>query len=202
MNSAASSASFSSADGSVGLRAHAALLKHDVALRSDDLVSENEIHHPVGLEFHHGREMFARHALEIGRVVVAGEGVLLAAELRHQMREFALRMLVRALEHQMFEEMRNAGLALRIVGGAVAVPHHMGDDRRAMVGDDDEFKAVVERHMGDGRAGFVAGGSVAGRAAGFRMGRGGQGRGGSRGMRQDEFLHARRLAGGVGTSSI
>ena len=41
----------------------------------------------------------------------------------------------------------------RIVGGAVAVPDHMGDDRRAMVGNDDDLEAVLKREMRDLRRG-------------------------------------------------
>ncbi len=57
---------------------------------------------------------------------------------------------VRALEHQMFEEMRDAGFARRIVGRAVAIPDHMGDDRRAMIRDHHDVHAVVELRLGDG----------------------------------------------------
>ena len=40
-----------------------------------------------------------------------------------------------ALEHQMFQEMRNARLALRLIRSAGLVPDHMGDDRGAVIGD-------------------------------------------------------------------
>ncbi len=35
----------------------------------------------------------------------------------------------------------------RIVGRAVAVPHHVGDDGRAMVGNDDHLQAVAEAEI-------------------------------------------------------
>src|ERR1700704_2065808 len=44
----------------------------------------------------------------------------------------------------MFEEMRDAGLARRIVGGAVAIPNHMRHDRRAAIWDDDDIQAICE----------------------------------------------------------
>ena len=44
----------------------------------------------------------------------------------------------------MLEEMRDAGLAGRIVGGAVAVPDHVGDDGGAPVGDDDDGQPVLQ----------------------------------------------------------
>ena len=71
---------------------HAALLEHDVALGRDDLVGEHEAGHAVGLEGHHLAEMLLGDALEIGGIVVAGEGVLLAADLGDRLRERALRM--------------------------------------------------------------------------------------------------------------
>jgi hypothetical protein len=82
--------------------------------------------------------------LEIGRVVVGREGVLLAAQRRDDLRELARRMALGALEHQVFEEMRDAGSADRIVGRAVLVPDHVGHDRHAPVGDDDHLEPVVE----------------------------------------------------------
>ena len=66
---------------------------------------------------------------------------------RDRLREVAGRILVRALEHQVFEEMRDAGFARRLVGGADPVPDHVGDDRRAAVGDDHDLQAVGEREM-------------------------------------------------------
>ena len=96
-------------------------------------------------------------ALEIGGVVVAGEGVLLAADLGDELGELALRVGLGALEHQVFEEMGDARLALRIVGRAVAVPDHMGDDRRAMVGNDDDGQAVVEPEVDDAACGGARG---------------------------------------------
>ena len=42
-----------------------------------------------------------------------------------------------------------------LVGGADLVPDHMGDDRRAMVGNDHQFQSVRQREIGDlGAVGF------------------------------------------------
>ena len=87
--------------------------------------------------------------LEIGGVIVAGEGVLLAADLGDELRELALGMRFRAFEHQVFEEMGDARLARRIVGRAVAVPDHMGDDGSAMIGNHDDVEAVGKSEMRD-----------------------------------------------------
>ena len=77
----------------IGLDPHAALLEHDVALGRDHRLVEDEAGHAVGLELHHGPEVLAGDALEIGRVVVGGEGVLLAAERRDDLAELARRVL-------------------------------------------------------------------------------------------------------------
>ena len=136
--------------------AHVLLFEHDVELGFHHLVGEHEAGHAVGLERHHLLEVLARHALEKAGVVAGGEGVLLAADLGDVLRERAAGILLGALEHQMFEEMRQPGFARRLVGGADLVPDHVGDDRRAMIGDDDDFKAVVELEIGDCRRRFAA----------------------------------------------
>ena len=56
------------------------LFEDDVALGQHHLVGELQAGHAVGLEFHHGLELLARHALEKGGVVARGEGVFLAAD--------------------------------------------------------------------------------------------------------------------------
>ncbi len=133
--------------GGVGIGAHAALLLHDLALGRDDLVGEDEVLHAVRLIIHADGELARGDALEIGGVVVRGEGVLLAAGIGDELGEFALLVIFGALEHQMFEEMGDAGFAQWIVGRAVAVPDHVGDDGRAAVGDDDDVEAVGEPRL-------------------------------------------------------
>ena len=76
-------------------------------------------------------------------IVAGGEGILLAADLGDVLREGVAGIFLGALEHQMFEEMRQAGFARRLVGGADLVPDHVGDDRRAMIGDHHDFKTVA-----------------------------------------------------------
>ena len=61
-----------------------------------------------------------------------------------------------ALEHQMFEKMRDAGFAWRIVGRAIAIPDHMCHDRRAVIFDDDDFQAIAELCLRNRRAGWFA----------------------------------------------
>ena len=88
----------------------------------------------------------------IGGVVLGGEGVVVAADRLDPRRELAFGMGLGALEHQVFEEVGDARLARRIVGGADPVPHHVRHDRGAMVGDDDDLEPV-----GEGEADRVGG---------------------------------------------
>ena len=71
---------------------HAPLLQHHVALRRHHLVGQRQAGHAVGLELHQFGEVLLGDALEIGGVVVAGEGVLLAADLGDAPGELALRV--------------------------------------------------------------------------------------------------------------
>ena len=137
----------------VGVAMHAPFLEHDVALGRDDRVGEDEPGHAVGLELHAGLEVLPGDLLEIGGEVGPGEGVLLAADLGDEFGELPLGVGLGSLEHQMLKKMRDARLARRIVGGAVSVPDHMGDDRRAVVRNDHNLEAVLQGKMGDLRRG-------------------------------------------------
>ena len=127
---------------------HVEFLEHDVALGQHVLVLEDEAGHAVGLECHHGRQLLARHALEIAGVVDRGEGVLVAADPQHGLGEFTGGMLGRPLEHQMLEEVRQSRFAGRLVGGADLVPDHLRDDGRTMIRDHHDLHAVAEGEAG------------------------------------------------------
>ena len=101
--------------------------------------------------------MIACDILEIGRVVVAGEGVFRPAISRHDVRERAIGIGFRALEHEVFEEMRDARAPGLLIGGADLVPDHLGDDRCAVVGYDDDLHAVVEHETFGTKQGVVLG---------------------------------------------
>ena len=112
--------------------------------------------HAVGLHLHHGAELLLGDALVVGGDVLAGEGVVLAAEPGDDLGELADRDLVGRLEHQVLEEVGDAGDALGLVGGADLVPDHVRDDGRPVIGDDDDLHAVGERELAG--AGLGAGG--------------------------------------------
>ena len=89
----------------------------------------------------------------VGGHVLAGEGVVLAAEPGDDLGELADRDLVGRLEHQVLEEVGDAGHALGLVGGADLVPDHVRDDGGAVVGDDDHLHAVGELELAGTRLG-------------------------------------------------
>ena len=126
-----------------------ALFQDDIALARHDVVGEHQAAHAVGLEIHQGEQMLARGALEIAGVIRGREGILLAADGGKLLGEAAGRVLHRALEHQMLEEMRDPGFPIRLIGSADAVPQHVGDDRRAVVGNDHDRKTVVQGKLRD-----------------------------------------------------
>ncbi len=128
------------------------LLEHDLELGPHHVVGQHQAGHAVGFELHHRLELVARDALEIAGIVGRGERVLLAADGGDDLREAAGRVLGGALEHQMFEEMREAGFARGLVGGADPVPQHVGHHRRPMVGNHHDLEAVGKHEMGDARS--------------------------------------------------
>ena len=135
--------------GGIVLGARAALLEDHLALGPHLLLVELEIEHAVGLHRHDRLEAVLGDALEVARHVVAGEGIVLATHARDLAGEGAGRDLVRRLEHQVLEEVGDAGDAGRLVGGARAVPHVVRDDGRAAVGNDHDLKAVGELELRD-----------------------------------------------------
>jgi hypothetical protein len=103
-----------------------------------------QVGHAVGLVLHDDLEAVAGHGLVVAGEVVAGEGVLAPAVERDDMGELARTQLVRALEHQVLEEVGVARFPGRLIGGADLVPDHVGDDGRTAVGDHHYLQAVVE----------------------------------------------------------
>ena len=137
----------------VVLDARAALLDDHLPLRGDLIVGEAQVRHAVGLHLHQGSELLLGDALMVGGDVLAGEGVVLAAELGDDLGEVADGDLVGRLEHQVLEEVRDAGDALGLVGGADLVPNHVRDDRGAVIGDHHDVHAVRQLELGGARFG-------------------------------------------------
>ena len=131
----------------------AALLQDHLALGLDRVLRQHQVAHPVGLHRHHRLEPVGGDALEIGGVVARGEGVVLPAVLGDDLGERAFGDGLGALEHQVLEEMRDAGGALRLIRRADPIPHHMRHHRGAVILDHHRLHAVAEREGGHLRPG-------------------------------------------------
>lgn len=116
-----------------------------VALGREGLVREAQIAHPVRFHAHDQLEPVAGDALVVGGVVPGGEGVVVAAIARNGARKLARRNLPRALEHQVFEEMGDAGMAARLIGSADTIPDHVRDHGRAAIGNHHDLQAIAQR---------------------------------------------------------
>ena len=112
---------------------------------STTLSSSTQPGHAVGFEPHDQFQPVARDGLVKGGIVLGGECVVAPAVACDQRGKAARRNGGRALEHQMFEEMGDAGFPERIVGGPDLVPDHLHDRRDAMVRHDHNLHAVAER---------------------------------------------------------
>ena len=111
------------------------------------LLRQSQKAHALGLQLEGDGQAIRRQSLEIGRVVPAGEGVLVTAVRGNDPRELAGGQLLRALEHHVFEQMGNPGQATVLVTGAYLVPDLGGDDGRAMVLLDQYLEAVIEEPL-------------------------------------------------------
>ena len=131
------------------VHARGPLFQNDLKLGLYLILAQFEIGHAVGFKLHHCLEMLLGDALEISGVVLCGEGVFLAAHGRDDLGEFPVRVRRRSLEHQVLEEMGNAGLARFLIRRADLVPDHMGDDRGAMIGDNHDLQAIGEFEGGE-----------------------------------------------------
>ncbi len=90
---------------------HVVLFQNHVALGQHIGVGQHQAGHAIGFELHHRRQIFAGDALEIAGVVGRGESVFLAADGGERLGEPARGVLLGALEHEMLEEMGEAGFA-------------------------------------------------------------------------------------------
>ena len=113
--------------------AHAPFLDDHLVLGGEIRGSQAQVGHAVGLEFHHFWQGLFRHNLEIGRVVLVGEGIVATAGLGDNPVEGVARNLLGAFEHHMFEHVGNTGSAVLFVDGANAIPDHVHHGRCAMI---------------------------------------------------------------------
>ena len=122
------------------------LVLHDAALLVEPRLRHRaeQVAHPVGLHPEDGVERRDRHVLEVVGPVLAGGAVQIGRADPLEDLEVVVVEVLRAVEHQVLEEVREAGLARPLVLGADVVPDVHGDDRRLVVLVDDERQAVGE----------------------------------------------------------
>jgi hypothetical protein len=82
--------------------------------------------------------------LEIGGVVAAGKGIFIPAVGGDQAGKLAARHVGRAFEHQVFQQVGNAGQTAGFVAGPDLVPDLRDHHRRAMILAHQHFQAIVQ----------------------------------------------------------
>ncbi len=111
------------------------LVLHDAALLIQFLLVDgaDEVPHAIRLEPQRQIERAHRHVLVIVRTVEPRGAVHLGGAGRLERAEELVVEVLRAIEHEVLEQMREAGAARPLVLAAHVVPHVHGDDRRLVV---------------------------------------------------------------------
>ena len=124
----------------------ATLVQDHVALVVEGGLGEHlaERAHAIRLQPQRQLELVARQGIAVDRRVEAGVGVRAAPRGLHQVEVLALADVRRALEHHVFEEVREAAAPGRLVAGAHRVPQADSHHRHAAVGKDHDPQPVVE----------------------------------------------------------
>ena len=128
---------------------HAALFLHHVAFGQEVLGVQKEVLHAVRLEVHGDLEAVGREVLEVRRVVLAREGVVIAAVPLHDLGELLGTVFLRPLEHHVLQEMRHAGLAEPFVPRPDPVPDLEGDHRRLVLFLEQDLQTVGQDRLRD-----------------------------------------------------
>ena len=124
------------------ISAQPAFLHDDLDFLRKLLGIKGQMTHPIGFKLHHLFQLLLRDLLKIGRVIAAGKRIVTPTRRRHAAIELARPGARRALEHQVFEHMRNAGRAVGLIDTAGAIPDHMRRSRRPAVFLDDDAQTV------------------------------------------------------------
>jgi len=103
--------------------------------------------HAIAFEEQRNLERRGRHGLEIIRPVEPGRAVEIGCANLPQRLEIIPRCIFGSVEHDMFEQMRIAGLAFRLVGGTDAIPDRDRHDGCLAICMDENFQAIVEREF-------------------------------------------------------
>ena len=142
------------------VHAQAAFFLDRLALVVDVLLRDGRRPHAIGLEEEHHVELVGRHLLEVEGVVLVGLPVVAAAVVLDEPGQLAIGDILRALEHQVLEQVREAGAPFPLVPRSDVVGHGHRHDRRRAIGRDDDAQAVLQACVrvgdlrnGDGRGG-------------------------------------------------
>jgi hypothetical protein len=125
------------------------VFQHDPALLLEVLLGERQVRHAVALEVEDERQRLAREVVQVRGAVAHREAVRRAAVPLDQVVERARPELLPAVEHHVLEEMRDAGLAARLVARAGAVEDVRRDDGRGVILVHEDAEAVRQRLVGD-----------------------------------------------------
>ena len=125
----------------------AALLQHHVPLRRHLGVHQLEVAHAVGFHAHRRLQVLLGKALEIVGRVVRGHRVVAPAQARHRGASSPDLSFFVDLNIRCSRKCATPDWPGDVVGAADAIPHHVRDDRRAAVGDDNDLHAVGEREL-------------------------------------------------------
>ena len=117
---------------------------HYVALIAQIFIVHFQRAHAVGFKPQHAFQCIGRHGFKIiGDVVIRG-AVQQAAGSVDQANVFHLAGVFRALEHHVLKKVRKTAAAARLKAEADLIVNADGDERRGMVGRDDDSQAVGE----------------------------------------------------------
>ncbi len=125
----------------------AALFHHHLQFAAEGFVVDLQVFQALRLQFQGQRQPRRLVLLEIGGEVVAGEGVVAAAEAGHGARKLAGVEPLAALEHHVLEHMGQAGFIGGLINAARLEPDHDGDHRRPVILAYQHVEAVIELEL-------------------------------------------------------
>ena len=113
--------------------AHPPLFLHDLAFVGERLLVDAQRGHAIGLEPQSHRQVLRRYRLPEDRLVIRRVRVALAADRRDHRRVRFGHHVLGPLEHQMLEQVREAGAPRLLVLGSDVIPELQMDNRRRMI---------------------------------------------------------------------
>ncbi len=122
---------------------------HDAALCIEALLRERaeDVAHSLALNVEAAIQRRGRHGLEIVGAVEPGGAIPICGAHFAQRLDQIRNVLGAVEEHDVFEQVREAGLPLRLILGAHIVPGSDGDDRRLAILVDQNSEPIVEREL-------------------------------------------------------